>query len=318
MRATPPTALSIKSPSETARRLAIALGLTLAFVILETLAGFWANSLALLTDAAHNFTDVIALALSWYGLYLATRPAHAGKTFGYHRAGILIALLNSTTLVIIALGIFYEAYQRLLAPPPVRANFLIIVGSVAFLLNIGTALLVRPGSQQDLNLRSAFLHLWGDALSTFAAILAGIAITFTGLYRIDPLVSILIGFLIIWNAWGILRESVHILLESTPLDIDVDQMVKDILTVPGVRSVHDLHVWSINSSVRALSVHVLSDDIAISAGANIQQEVNELLRSKYAISHATLQLECVGCAPDLLYCNMVNTKQASKPDSHPD
>lgn len=292
---------------QTTTRLALALGLTLAFVVVEVIAGLWANSLALLTDAAHNFTDVIALALSWYALRLTTQPANAGKTFGYHRAGILVALVNSTTLVLIALGIFYEAYQRFLTPPEVKAPLLIGVGLVAFLINLGTAWLVKRGSEHDLNLQSAFLHLMGDVISTIGAVLAGIAIALTGLNWLDPLVSIFMGFLILWNAWGILRESVNILLESTPGNIDMSEMVRDLLSVKGIRGIHDLHVWSITQSLRALSAHVVTDDISISTGTVIQRQINETLYHKYGIAHATLQLECVGCEPDLLYCNIAET-----------
>ena len=158
----------------TVRRLALALGLTLAFVIVEALAGFYANSLALLTDAGHNLTDVMALGLSWYAFRLTARPAHAGKTFGYHRAGILIALFNSSSLVAMTLWIFYEAYERLITPPEVEATVLIVVAILAFAVNMGTALLVKRGSHNDLNLRSAYMHLAGDAISTFGAILAGV------------------------------------------------------------------------------------------------------------------------------------------------
>lgn len=290
---------------QTSRRLVTALVITLAFVVIEAGAGLLANSLALLSDAAHNVTDVIALALSWYAIRLTTQPANAGKTFGYHRAGILVALVNSTTLALIALGIFYEAYKRFLTPPEVEANILIGVGIVAFLVNAGTAWLVKRGSEHDLNLRSAFVHLMGDVISTIGAVLAGVVIAFTGMNWLDPLVSVFIGLLILWNAWGILRETVNILLESTPSDIDVSKMVRNLLGVKGVRGVHDLHAWSITQSLRALSAHIVTDDISISVGAEIQREINEVVSHKYGIAHATLQLECVGCEPDLLYCDMI-------------
>jgi cobalt-zinc-cadmium efflux system protein len=300
---------------QTTTRLAISLGLTLTFVAVETIAGVWANSLALLTDAAHNFTDVVALGLSWYALRLTTRPSNSSKTFGYHRAGILVALVNSTTLVLIALGIFYEAFQRLVAPPQVEARILIGVGVVAFLINAGTAWLVKHGSEHDLNLRSAFLHLMGDVLSTIGATLAGVVILVTGLNWLDPLVSIFIGALILWNAWIILRETMDILLESTPRDIDMSKMVRDVLGVAGVRGVHDLHVWSITQSMRALSAHILTDDIPVSTGATIQREINEVLSHQYGIAHATLQLECEGCEPDLLYCDMTGQTHTHSLDS---
>jgi len=290
--------------NQTTKRLALSLVLTLGFVIIEAIAGFISNSLALLTDAAHNFTDVIALGLSWYALQISSQPAHAGKTYGYHRVGILVALVNSTTLILIALGIFYEAWRRFLAPPIVDAPILIGVGIVALIINAVTAWLVHKGSEHDLNLRSAFVHLMGDVLSTIGAVIAGVVIFFTQWNWLDPLVSVLIGALILWNAWGILRQTIHILLESTPENIDIKNMVADLLTVEGVRGVHDLHVWSINENLRVLSAHVLTEDIPVSVGADIQRGVNEILFHKYNIQHATLQLECVGCDSSMLYCDI--------------
>ena len=304
MTAAPAHAHTADAANLTIRRLALAMIITLAFVVIEALAGLYANSLALLTDAAHNLTDVITLGLSWYAVRLTIRPAHSGKTFGYHRAGILIALVNSTMLVLIALGVFYEAYQRLIAPPQVEACILVGVALVAFLVNTGTALLVKRGSEHDLNMRSAFVHLAGDAVATFGAILAGIGIALTGLQILDPLASILIGVLILWSAWGIVRESVNILLESTPRDIDMALVVSDLLHIDGVRGVHDLHVWSVTHDLRALSAHILTNDIPISTGAAIQRDINHLVSRKYGITHATLQLECAGCEPDLLYCDL--------------
>ncbi|MFN8411850.1 MAG: cation diffusion facilitator family transporter [Anaerolineales bacterium] len=294
--------------TQTTKRIALSLGLTALFVLVEIFAGIFGNSLALLTDAAHNFTDVIALGLSWYALRLSTQPANAGKTFGYHRVGILVALANSTTLVVIAFGIFYEAYHRLITPAVVNAPILISVGTVAFLINAITAWLVKSGSEHDLNLRSAFLHLMGDVLSTLGAVAAGIIIAFTNWDWLDPLISILIGALILWNAWGILRQAINILLESTPENINVDRMVEDINKVEGVQSVHDLHIWSINESLQALSAHIVTDDISIRQGTPIQNKINDLLVHKYNIQHATLQLECEGCHEDVLFC-VINEHQ---------
>jgi cobalt-zinc-cadmium efflux system protein len=289
-------------------RLALALFITLAFVFVEMLAGVYANSLALLTDAAHNFTDVIALALTWHAIQLASRPAHSAKTFGYHRAGILVALGNSTTLVLISLGIFYEAYQRLLLPPRVEENVLIVVAAIAFGVNAGTAWLVRQGSEHDLNVKSAFVHLAGDAVSTLGAVLAGIGIWLTGLQILDPLVSVLIGGLILWTAWGIIRETASILLESTPNDIDMSLIVKDLLEIDGVRGVHDLHAWSINQKMRVFSAHLLTEDIPISASLPIKKQASEVLFHKYGIVHSTLQLECAGCEPEVLYCDLADAR----------
>ena len=286
------------------RRLGVALLITALFVVVEALAGWAANSLALLTDAAHNLTDVAALGMSWLAIRLAARPSNAERTYGYHRAGILVALANAVSLGVITLWIFYEAYQRLLAPPEVQDSLLILTAIAALLVNAGTAWLVHDGHEHDLNQRSAFIHLAGDALSSLGALAAGILIYFTGAYILDPLVSVLIGFFILWNAWKIVRESVDILLEATPSNLDMDTLVAEIKAVPGVRGIHDLHVWSINQRMRALSVHILTDDVAISRGAETQRYLNAMLAERFAITHTTLQMECADCEPDLLFCDL--------------
>ena len=290
---------------QTTSRLSLSLFLTLAFVVIEATAGLFSNSLALLTDAAHNLTDVIALGLSWFAIRLTSQPANARKTYGYHRAGILVALLNSTTLVLISIGIFYEAYKRFVSPPEVQSGVLIVVGLIAVAINLATALLVHRGSESDLNLRSAFVHLMGDVISTIGAVIAGVIIYFTGANWLDPLVSVLIGFLILYNAWGILRDAIDILLESTPRDVDLRRLVSEINALDGVLGVHDLHVWSLTQNLRSMSAHILTNDISVSAGAEIQGRINELVYHRYNIAHATLQLECVDCCdPSSLYCRI--------------
>jgi cobalt-zinc-cadmium efflux system protein len=280
------------------RRVVISLGLTLALIAGEAVAGYLSNSLALWTDAAHNATDAIALAFTWYALRLALRPATEKQTYGRHRAGILAALLNSTTLVVISIGIFIEAYHRLQAPPAVDANWMIGGGLLAMAVNAITALLVHHGSEKDLNLRSAYVHLMGDVLSTLGAVAAGVAIAFTGAVWLDALASMLIGLLIIWNAWGILQESLEILLEDAPRDIDLADLVSELVRLPGVRGVHDLHVWSITRDLRMLSAHVVTEDASIRESADVLRRMNALLEERYHIGHATLQLEhqdCEGC-----------------------
>jgi cobalt-zinc-cadmium efflux system protein len=296
------THLHVPQSNQATRRLALSLGITAVFVVIEAIAGWWANSLALLTDAGHNFTDVLALGLSWFAMWLTTQPAASGKTYGYQRAGILAALVNSTSLGIISIGVFYEAYKRFVAPPEVQADILVGVGFLAFLVNAVTAWLVHKDSDHDLNLRSAFVHLMGDVLSTIGAVIAGVVILFTGWNFLDPLVSVLIGLLILWNAWTILRETLDILLENAPRDVNIPSLSRDLLAVDGVRGVHHVHVWSINRSLRALSAHILTDDISVSEGAFVQQAVNDVLFHKYNIGHATLQLECAECDPDLMVC----------------
>ena len=291
---------------QTSTRIALALGCTLAFVVIEAVAGYWSNSLALLSDAVHNVTDAIALGLSWYAMRLTARPANSHKTFGYHRAGILVALANSATLVLIALGILREAYLRFLSPAAVEANILIGVGLLAVAINLGTAWLVKQGSDHDLNLRSAFTHLMGDVASTIGAVIAGIVIAFTGLNWFDPLVSVLISALILRTAWGILQEAVNILLEGTPQDLDMPVLVRDLQAVSGVRGVHDLHAWSITQNLRALSAHIVTGEVSPGTHVQIRRAVNEVLSHNYNITHVTLQLESEGCDPAGLYCDMAN------------
>ena len=289
------------------RRLEIALVVTALFVLGEAAAGIYSNSLALLSDAAHNFTDALALGLSLSALRLSQRPANPNKTFGYHRAGILAALVNAATLIGIGALIFYEAIRRIAAPPEVHEEIIVIVALVAFAMNAFIALALRQPGTRDLNVRSAFVHMAGDALSTLGVIAAGIAIALTGQRVLDPLASILIGAIIVWSSWDIVRETVNILLEGTPRGIDMDTMVRDLMRIDGVRGVHDLHAWSINSNLRTLSAHVLTGDVSISAGASIQREINQVLLQRYAIAHTALQLECEGCAPDALYCELGNS-----------
>lgn len=297
-------------------RLLLSLALTLGFVVIEAVAGKLANSLALITDAAHNLTDVAALALSWYALHVGDKPAHAGKTYGYHRAGILAALVNSSTLVLMALGISYEAWRRFQSPAPVAADILMGMGAVALAVNLVTAWLVSHGAAHDLNLRSAFLHLLGDVLSTLGAILAGIGIYYTGLNWLDPLASVLIAVLILGNAWLILRETLDILLESTPRDIEMSVMVRDLMQAEGVRGVHDLHVWSLSRQLRFLSAHILVDDMPVSEADRLRDRLAGLMAERYGIHHATLQFEAAGCCPDALYCDVAG--QGGGHHAHPD
>src|SRR2546426_3365347 len=267
-------------PQATPQRVLTALAITAAFMLAEAATGVLANSLALVTDAVHNLSDVVALALSWYALRLALRPAHAGKTYGYHRAGILVALVNSSVLIGLALVIFFQAYQRLLAPQPVGEAALIVVAALGFAINIGSAWLLHRGSQQDLSVRSAFVHLASDALASVATLLAGILIALTGQAAFDALASMLIGLFILWSGTAFVRETVSILLEGKPHDLDMSAMLRDVLGVHGVRGVHDLHVWSLSQNVRALSVHVLTDDLLLHEGSTIQRDINSLLVNK--------------------------------------
>src|SRR5712691_8836308 len=191
--------------SLTGRRLLLSAFITVAFVIGEATAGYFSNSLALLSDAGHNFADALALILSWYGLWIARRPSSAKRTYGYHRVGILVALVNAVSLVVIALLIFWEAASRLRHPEPVQPTPMIVVALIAILLNTVISLWLRSAAKKDLNIRSAYMHMLGDAISATGVVGAGVVVAFTGASIADPAVSVLIGFLILWSSWGILK-----------------------------------------------------------------------------------------------------------------
>ena len=296
--------LSPGAGSNIRNRLALALWLTLAFVMVEAAAGVMANSLALLTDAAHNLTDVVALGLTWYALRLQARPANSERTFGYHRAGIIVALVNSGAMLLMSTLVLVEAYRRILVSSSVQAGTLMGIGLIAFIVNLLTAWLIRRPGEKDLNVRSAFLHLMGDVASTAAAVAAGVGIYFTGANWLDPAASALIAILILISALGVLREAVGILLEATPRDVDMQALVGDMSKIRGVLGVHDLHVWSISQDLRNMSAHVLTDEAGLRSGDRIRSEVNAMLAADYNITHVTLQLESAECEPGELYCEM--------------
>jgi cobalt-zinc-cadmium efflux system protein len=279
---------------KTTRVLQVSLVVTMAYIVLLVIAGIRAHSLALLSEAGHNVSDLLALLLSLAAVYLEQRPPSATKTYGYSRAGVLAAFINAMTLVAIAFYIFYEAAHRLIAPQHVHPGLMIGVAAAGVVLNGAIALLLWRGSK-DLNIRSAFLHMLGDTLSTAAVIAGGSAIMATGQDWIDPALSFGIGAMILWSSFAIIRETLNILLEGTPRGMDVALVARDIATVSGVNDVHDLHVWSIGSNRHALSCHISIADIPPSASEAILREVQERLRAKFHIHHTTIQFEHVVC-----------------------
>jgi len=277
------------------RILRISLVLTLAYIALLIVMGIRAHSLALLSEAGHNLSDFLALLLSLAALYIQRRPPSATKTFGYDRAGVLAAFLNALTLVGVAFYIFVEAGKRLYAPVVVHAGAMIWVGAAGVVLNGVIAILLYSESRGDLNIRSAFLHMFGDTLSTAAVIAGASVILRTGRSWIDPALSFGIGALILWSSFGIIRETLNILLEGTPRGIDVSQVALAVAEVAGVNDVHDLHVWSIGSSTHALACHISIADIPPSESEGILREVQARLRQKFRINHTTIQFEHVTC-----------------------
>ena len=278
--------------------LRISLAVTVLYVVLLVVAGIRAHSLALLSEAGHNLSDFLALLLSLVAVYLEGRPPSATKTYGYRRAGVLAALVNALSLVVVSFFIFYEAFQRIQHPEHVRARLMIAVAAAGVVINGVIALLLwRSGrdTEVDVNVRSAFLHEIGDTLSTAAVIVGGFAILWTGQYWIDAALSFGIGALILWSSFGIVRETLNILLEGTPRGMSLEAVESTMRKIAGVSDVHDLHLWSIGSENHALSAHVKIADMAISESDTILREINEKLGQGFGIHHTTIQLEHVVC-----------------------
>lgn len=286
------------------RRLVISTALTLAFVLAEAAAGLFANSLALLADAGHNLADALALAVSWYAVWMARRPATARKTYGYHRVGILAALVNAVSLVLIALAIAWEAIQRLRNPEPVAGGWMIAVAFAAAVLNGAISLWLRKDAAHDLNVRAAFIHMLGDFVAALGVIVAGVVVALTGSSLADPIVSLLIAALILWTSWDIVVEAVDVLLEAVPKGLSLADVDQTIHSVPGVLNVHDLHVWTISSGIIACSCHILVAEQSIKSGQQVLRAVGEVLRQRFNVTHPTIQVEVEGCDPSDMYCAM--------------
>jgi cobalt-zinc-cadmium efflux system protein len=278
----------------TSKVLRISLVVTSAYILLLVVAGIRAHSLALLSEAGHNLSDFLALLLSLVAVYLQSRPPSATKTYGYHRAGVLAALINAASLVVIAFFIFYEAFHRLQNPEQVHAGMMMSVAAAGVVMN-GVIALMLYRSGGDINIRSALLHEVGDTLSTAAVIAGGWAILLTRQYWIDSALSFGIGALILWSSFGILRETMNILLEGTPRGMKLDHLEAAIRKVEGVNDVHDLHVWSIGSESHALSCHIAIADIPPSVSERILRDVKDVLHHNFRVDHTTIQFEHVEC-----------------------
>jgi cobalt-zinc-cadmium efflux system protein len=272
----------------------ISLAATLVYVAVTFAAGLHAHSLALLSEAGHNLSDFLALLLSFVAVYCQTRPVSLTKTFGYQRAGVLAAFINAASLIVISLWIAIEAVHRLSAPVTVQPRLMIYVAAAGVVMN-GVIAALLWGVARDVNLRSAFLHMAGDTLSTAAVIAGGAGILLTGQNWIDPVLSLLIAALILWSSVGIVRETLNILLEGTPRGVSLADIRACMEAVKGVINVHDLHVWSLGSNSRALACHVTIADIPPSESACILDKLNQGLRDRFQISHTTIQFELAGC-----------------------
>jgi len=289
-------------------RLRLALVLTAIVLVVEVVGGLWAQSLALLSDAGHVVTDLVVLALSTFALRQVQRPASPRRSFGYQRVGILVALLNAVLLGAVVVAIIVEALHRLQHPSAVRGGLM----AAAAVLGLGISLLIARSLQpmeRDLTVRSALMHIWGDAWASAGIIVAGLLIAVTGRLAIDPLLSLGIAALIAWSAWRVLAAAIDILLESTPADLQTDAVVAAVKRVPGVRDLHDLHIWSLGTQSRAMSAHLLIDDQRVIQAQDILAEVREVLAHEFEIEHTTIQFESLVCRPGDVFC--------VQPEGHP-
>ena len=299
---TQPHSHSHAAPDLSPRVMAAAVAATLAFVIVEGLCGWWGGSLALLSDAGHNLTDAAALGLSWYALAISKRPSHQGMTFGYHRVGVLAAMINALTLVVIALWIGWEAVARFRVPEPTSGGLMIAVSLAAIVVNASIGLALHRASQHDINVRSAYLHMVGDAISALGVMIAGVVVALSGSSIADPVVSLLIAAFILYSSYGVLRESATILLEGTPAGLEMPEVIGAIRGIAGVLAVHDLHVWMVGPGVVACSCHIVVAEQSVREGQQVLRAVVHEVEHRFNITHTTVQVEVEGCERDDMYC----------------
>ncbi|HKP84901.1 MAG TPA: cation diffusion facilitator family transporter [Blastocatellia bacterium] len=271
------------------QRLTFVLALTVGYMIAEVVGGFLTNSLALLSDAGHMLADVAGLVLAMLALWFSARPITTSKTYGYYRMEILAALANGVALVVISLLISYEAFHRIKSPEKVEGVEMMLIAAGGLVVNVISAWLLYPASEENLNMRGAFLHVIGDALGSVGAIIAGVVIIFWGWTIADPVISVLMCLLIIYSSWQLIRESVNILLEGTPSHINIGAVIAAMHEVAGVSDVHDLHVWTISSGKEALSAHVTLEEGA--AHRATLEALQARLRKDFNIDHLTIQIE---------------------------
>ena len=276
------------------RVLQLSMVLTLLYVGATFYFGLLAHSLALISEAGHNVSDLLAIALSFVAVYFQARPATDQKTFGYQRAGVLAAFVNAVTLVVLSAWIAIEAIHRIAAPVQVQPRLMMYVAAAGVLMN-GTVATLLWRFSRDVNIRSVFLHMLGDTLSTAAVIAGGAAILFTGLHWIDPVLSIIIAGMILWSSIGIIRETLNILLEGTPRNLKLGEIRNAMAAVEGVLDVHDLHVWSLGSQSHALASHITIPEMPMSECSSILEGINSALRDRFHITHTTIQFETTGC-----------------------
>jgi len=280
---------------EREKKLLLIFVFNVTLTVLEVVGGIISNSLALLSDAGHMLTDSLAVFLSYLAIHWGRRPADHRKTFGYHRAEILVALANGVALVAIAGYIFYEAILRFFHPQEIKTGILLVIATIGLAGNLFGLFILKGESHENLNIRSAFFHILADTLSSVGVIAGGVIIWLTGWYLVDSLIGVLIGGIVLRGAVDLVVESGEILLESAPRDIDIARLREDVRKIPGVEDLHDIHIWTIGSGMRALSAHVLTDNISTRESQEIACRIRAVLGEKFNIAHTTLEMECEKC-----------------------
>ena len=271
---------------------------------IEIVGGILSNSLALLSDAAHVFSDSLSLIMSWLAIYLSTRPATSSRTYGYHRTEVFAAFINGVSLIAISGWIFYEATQRFIEPEPVKSKEMLVVAIIGFIANMAIVWLFHGEGHKSLNVRSAVLHVIGDALASVGVIVGGVVIYWTGWFVVDPILSCGIGIIILIGSFRVTKEAVHILLEASPKHADAHKVAACINAIDSVKDVHDMHIWSLCSNYLALSTHVSIVEDASRSSHELRQEINDKLQTQFGIFHTTIQIEQVGCPHEgSLLCN---------------
>jgi cobalt-zinc-cadmium efflux system protein len=276
------------------KNLKLAIILTSVIFFMELIGGILSNSLALLSDAAHVFMDSVALLLSYGAIKISSRPSNSSMTFGYHRFEIFASLINGVMIIGIAFFIFYEAFERIFDPPQVKGAEVLVIAAIGLIVNSWVALKLHGHS--DLNIKSAYLHVIGDAMASVAVIVGAVIILLTGNNIVDPVLSILIAAMLLYGAFRIVIGSMRILLEFAPKHVDADTLSRELMVLEGVKGVHDIHIWSICSNIHAMSVHILVDRIDVLQTEALISEISKMVRDRFNIMHTTLQFECAECA----------------------
>jgi cobalt-zinc-cadmium efflux system protein len=285
-------------------RLSLALALNAAIIVAEFIGGWILDSIGLMSDAGHNLVDQGALFLALYAHLLTARPATEARTFGYHRAGIIAAFLNSLLLLLTALGITLVGLKRLLQPIPVDGGWIMAIAALSFAANLSIALLLQHGAKDDLNIRSAFWHMLGDAWASLGVVISGGVILFTGWAILDPLISLLVVVAIAKGAWPLFKESLEVLLESTPPKISASHVAATIEAIPGVKNVHDLHIWAVEPRLIMMTCHILVDGDDSALTNNLLHTIRSRVSTDFGIKHITIQMETTCCHPDEIHCDL--------------